>query len=192
VRELLLIRHAPTGWNVSGRIQGRRDPALSPAGRAALAGCRVPAPWAAGEWCSSPLARARETACLLGASRVHDEPALIEMDWGEWEGETLAALRARLGATMRANESRGLDFRPAGGESPREVRDRLRAWLADLAPEGPAVIAVTHKGVIATGWDMREDFRVRIDWRCGHAMRAAPGGALAIVRLNVALTAQPA
>jgi len=60
---------------------------------------------------------------------------------------------------MAANEARGLDFRPDGGESPRKVRARLESLLADLAA-GPDAILVTHKGVIraavslATGWDM--------------------------------------
>ena len=46
---------------------------------------------------------------------------------------------------MSENEAAGLDFRPAGGESPRDVQDRLLPWLAGL--RGPTV-AVTHKGVI--------------------------------------------
>jgi probable phosphoglycerate mutase len=59
---------------------------------------------------------------------------------------------------MVANEALGLDFRPPGGESPREVRARLESLFADLTDE--LVVCVTHKGVIraalslATGWDM--------------------------------------
>src|SRR3546814_19841125 len=60
-----------------------------------------------------------------------------------------------------ANEARGLDFRPPGGESPRDVQDRLRPLLAELADAGEDVVAVSHKGVLralyalASGWDMR-------------------------------------
>jgi probable phosphoglycerate mutase len=198
VRELLLIRHGATAWNESGRIQGRRDVALSAAGRAALAGRTVPAPWHAGQWYASPLRRALDSASLLGAPDVRPQAALIEMDWGEWEGQTLAALRARLGEPMRANEALGLDFRPGGGESPREVRERLRAWLATLPPQGPALVAVSHKGVIraalslACDWDMRADFRPRLDWSCAHALRVDAHGGLSVARLNVALLARGA
>lgn len=198
MRDLLLIRHGATAWNAAGRIQGRRDVALSAAGRAALAACTVPARWCGAQWYASPLARARDSARLLGAAQLCSEAALIEMDWGEWEGCTLAALRARLGESMRANEAGGLDFRPAGGESPREVRARLQAWLASLPAGGGPLVAVTHKGVIraalslAAGWDMRAAFVPRLDWSCGHAFRIGAGGALAIERLNVALAADGA
>src|SRR3546814_15044213 len=62
---------------------------------------------------------------------------------------------------MAANEARGLDFRPPGGESPRDVQDRLRPLLAELAAAGADVVAVSHKGVLralyalASGWDLR-------------------------------------
>ena len=195
MRELLLIRHGATAWNAAGRIQGRRDVALSTAGRAALTACTVPARWRCAQWYASPLARARDSARLLGALQVCTDAALIEMDWGEWEGCTLAALRARLGESMRANEAAGLDFRPAGGESPREVRSRLRAWLASLPASDRPLVAVTHKGVIraalslAAGWDMRAPFVPRLAWSRGHAFRIGAGGALAIERLNIALAA---
>lgn len=198
MRDLLLIRHGVTRWNEAGRIQGRRDVALSAHGRAAMAARAVPDAWQSSQWYASPLVRARDSARLLGGSQVTTEAALIEMDWGEWEGCTLATLRARLGEAMRINEAAGLDFRPAGGESPREVRARLQAWLAAIPPAGPALVAVTHKGVIraalslAADWDMRAAFRPRLDWSCGHAFRVGARGTLAVVRLNVALEADRA
>jgi broad specificity phosphatase PhoE len=140
-------------------MQGRADLSLSAAGRAQVRRWRLPAAWAKARWLSSPLRRATETAALLTDGPVTIEPRLIEMDWGAWEGRTLAQLRAEAPQAMAANEARGLDFRPEGGESPREVRARLAALLADLAA-GPDAILVTHKGVIRaalslpTGWDM--------------------------------------
>ena len=73
---------------------------------------------------TSPLARCVQTAALIGAPDAPREPRIIEMNWGDWEGESLAALRERLGDEMRDNEARGLDFRPAerrksqGGHEP--------------------------------------------------------------------------
>ena len=72
------------------------------------------------------------------------DPRLVEMHWGEWEGRLLAELRDELGAPMRENEARGWDFRPAGGESPREVWARIQPWLAEVAAAGEPTLAITH------------------------------------------------
>jgi broad specificity phosphatase PhoE len=155
---IVLIRHGHTAWNQEGRMQGRADIPLSPAGREEVLRWRLPDAWAGARWLSSPLARATETAALLTNRPADIEPRLIEMDWGAWEGRTLADLRAEMSDAMAANEALGLDFRPPGGESPREVRARLESLFADLTDE--LVLCVTHKGVIraavslATGWDM--------------------------------------
>ena len=158
---LMVLRHGATAWNLERRIQGRADPPLSPAGRAEVAAWTLP-PGSLDLPCwVSPLQRARETAALLGFVDPLVVAELIEMDWGDFEGETLEHLRAELGATLAANEASGLDFRPPGGESPREVGERLRPWLASLAGLSGAAVVVTHKGVrrtllaLATGWDMR-------------------------------------
>ena len=121
---LLLIRHGATAWNASGRLQGRADIGLSAAGRATVEGWRLPAAFAQARWLASPLRRARETAALLTDRPVKLEPRLIEMDWGAWEGLRAAELDAD---ELAAREALGLDFRPPGGESPREVRGPCRA-----------------------------------------------------------------
>jgi len=189
----LVIRHGATAWTEAGRLQGRADPALSASGRAALAGRRVPAAFAGARWLTSPLRRARETARLLGAPEAAIEACLIEMDWGAWEGRRLAEIRAELGPSMAANEARGLDFRPEGGESPREVQARLAPLLGELAGLAGPVIALTHKGVIrallalATGWDMRNPPPARLAWDRGHAFTVAPGGGVTLEAPNLAL-----
>ena len=158
---VLLVRHGLTDWNEGGRIQGRTDLGLSSRGRAEVASWRLPATWATGRLLSSPLRRARETAALLSERAPVVDGRLIEMDWGAWQGRRLADLRAEAPAAMAANEARGLDFRPPGGESPREVCARLHPLLIELGADPRPVVAVCHKGVIraaltlATGWDMR-------------------------------------
>ena len=151
-------------------MQGRADLPLSPAGRAQVLGWRLPEAWGNARWLSSPLRRATETAALLTNGPVATEARLIEMDWGAFEGRTLADLRTNAPAAMAANEARGLDFRPMGGESPREVRARLESLFAELAqPDAGDAICVTHKGVIraalslATGWDMRTKPPLRLN-----------------------------
>ena len=159
--QLIVLRHAATAWNRERQIQGRADPPLSAEGRAEVAGWSLPAAWLSLPCLVSPLARAQETAALLGFAEPEVVPELIEMDWGDFEGRTLADLRAELGAAMSANEALGLEFRPPGGESPRDVIERLQPWLARLARRPGVAVVVTHKGVRrallarATGWDMR-------------------------------------
>ncbi len=192
---LALIRHAATTWTEAGRIQGRADVPLSPGGREAANRWRPPPELARARWVSSPLARAYQTARLLGAGDIGHEPRLIEMDWGRWEGRRLAELRAELGAAMAANEARGLDFRPDGGESPRDVQGRIAPWFAELAEDGGPVAAVTHKGVIravlalASGWDMTGKPPSRLAWDCAHLFTLARDGAPAVARLNLPLAA---
>jgi probable phosphoglycerate mutase len=157
---LALLRHGPTDWTQARLIQGRADRALSEEGRRAVAAWRLPSDVVGWRWVCSPLARARETAVLLGHPEAVPVPALIEMDWGAWEGRRLGDLRAEDPAGTAAREARGLDMRPPGGESPRAVQARLTPWLAEVAGSGEATVAVCHKGVIrallalAIGWTM--------------------------------------
>ena len=190
---LAVLRHASTAWNELGRMQGRRDIPLSPRGRAEATEWRLPAEWVDAECIASPLCRAIDTAARMTGRHPRIEPALTEMDWGEWEGFTLAELRARHGAAFAANEDRGLDFRPPQGESPRDVLARVRPWLRDLAPRQAPTVAVTHKGVLhallveATGWDMTGRPPVKLRPACMHSFAVRPGGGLSILRCNVPL-----
>ncbi len=117
------------------------------------------------------------------------------MDWGDWGGRTLAALEETLGGALADNERRGLDFRPAGGESPRDVQARLCPWLAALADAGSPTVAVTHKGVIralyaeARGWDMIALPPDTLAWDRAHAFAVEAGGVATVAQLNIPLTA---
>jgi broad specificity phosphatase PhoE len=186
-----LIRHMPTAWNAAGRLQGRRDAPLDPA---AIPEWRLPPELADFRFLSSPLLRARMTAEHLGvAPRI--EPRLGEMGWGEWEGRTLAELRVELGEEMADLEARGLDFRPPGGESPRDVQVRILPLLAEIAASGEPTAAITHKGVIravlalATGWDMLGKPPCRLNWSAAQLFRVDRRGHPTIDRLNLPLEA---
>ena len=194
--DLLFLRHGPTAWNEAGRIQGRRDVPLPAGSVAALSRMRLPIRFRERcRWVSSPLRRARETARALGAKACAVEPRLVEMDWGEWEGRSLAELRAELGDAMRANEARGLDFETPAGDSPRRVQERLRPWLADLGRAGRPVAAVSHKGVgrallaLAVGWDMQDRAPVRLKWERVHRFRVSGSGEPRLAEPNIALEA---
>lgn len=186
------LRHAATAWNDEGRMQGRRDVPLSPAGRADVSRWRLPDEIAAEDWASSPLSRAVETAQLLSGRLPSLVPELIEMDWGAFEGRRLVELRAELGDAFTRNERRGLDFRPDRGESPREVVSRVTHWLDAIAERGKPLVAVTHNGVLrallacATGWDMTGPPPVKLRPATFHRF-AVERGRLALLDCNVPL-----
>jgi probable phosphoglycerate mutase len=188
--ELVLIRHAETAWNAARRLQGQSDVPLSPRGRVMAAAWRLPPDLAGHRWLSSTLGRARETAALLGRPEAVAHVALNEMNWGAWEGRTLRDLRAELGAAMAENEARGLDFRPEGGESPREVQARLRPLLRSLAAAGRPTVAVAHRGVLralyclASGWDLTGKPPVEFDRGALQRFRLAADGSPSVLRLN--------
>jgi broad specificity phosphatase PhoE len=191
---IAFIRHASTVWNAEERMQGRRDIPLSSAGRADVARWRMPAAVGAPiEWLTSPLTRAVETATALCGKSPRCEPALIEMDWGRWEGQRLDELRARAGAAFLRNERRGLDFRPPGGESPRDVIVRVNAWLDAIAARDAPIVAVTHNGVLrallamATGWDMTGKPPVKLRPATLHRFVLSGNGSLAVDECNVPL-----
>lgn len=190
---LLLIRHGRTLWNQAGRTQGQKDSPLTPEARAEVAAWRLPSGYETAAWVVSPLGRARETARLLGRGDAPVEARLTEMSWGDWEGRRLEDLRAELGSAMTGLEAQGLDFRPPGGESPRELQRRLAPFLKARAAAGRPTVAVAHKGVVravyalAVGWDMTGPPPVKLrngvaqEFLLDEAGRPSPG------RLNIPL-----
>lgn len=194
---LALLRHGPTLWTEEGRLQGRADLPLSEAGRWRVERWRLPPAWSDRRWLTSPLRRCRETGAILAATHGRPEPAvearLIETSHGAWEGRRIADLRTELGPAMAAREARGLDYRSAGGESPRETQARLRPWLIETAAGTEPVLAIAHKGIIralyalATGWDMVAKPRDRLANDALHLFRVRADGSLAVERLNLPL-----
>jgi broad specificity phosphatase PhoE len=186
VTTLALLRHGETAWSAAARIQGRTDVPLLPG-----IAMKLPARCSGMRVVTSPLKRCVQTAALIGAPDAAREPRIIEMHWGDWEGESFVALRERLGEAMRLNEARGLDFRPANGESPREVRARVRSWLREVAEAGRPTLAVTHRGVIrailsdAFGWDMLGKPPAKLDWGAVHFFEVSAEGGLTAEQLNV-------
>ena len=191
---LVLLRHGATEWTREHRLQGRADPALAAAGRERVRGWRLPRDLRAIRWLTSPLQRCTETAALLGLEAAI-EPRLIEMDWGRWEGRTIAELRAAAPDEIDAMEACGLDLQPPAGETPRAVQQRLAPLLAEIAAEDVATGAVTHKGVIrallalATDWAMTGPEPAKLSWDAVHVFRLGPDGAPRVERLNRPLAA---
>ena len=187
---LLAIRHGRTEWNASKRLQGHTNIPLSDEGVEQVSTWALPVDHTAFNWMASPLDRAMQTARLLGLDPA-PEPALMEMFWGEWEGRSFDEIKAGLGIDIQVNLARGIDFRPEGGESPREVMDRLKPWIASL--DRPTGI-VCHRGVlqalyaIATDWDMIGKPQEKLRDAMAHLFLIRDGK-LHIDRLNLPLEA---
>lgn len=187
--KILILRHGPTQWNADKRIQGHSDIPLGPQGQDVVRNWQIPKTFINFDCTTSPLSRAQETARLLNLS-PQPNAALTEMSWGEWEGQSLADLRAKLGDEMTQNESRGLDFCPPGGESPRDVQNRLKPWLKSLST---STIVVAHRGIIralyalANGWDMQTKSPERIEKFAAHLFSLDDLGQPTIERLNIDL-----
>ncbi|WP_367138803.1 MULTISPECIES: histidine phosphatase family protein [Streptomyces] len=99
---ILLARHGQTEWSLSGKHTGRTDIPLLDEGRrgAELLGERLHrAPWNGlpdTEVRTSPLLRAHETCELAGfGDRATTWDALMEWDYGAYEGMTPAEIKAQ-------------------------------------------------------------------------------------------------
>jgi probable phosphoglycerate mutase len=194
---IALIRHGPTAWNEQKRLQGQADIPLSASGIKRVETWRVPAEFLEFKWFASPLSRAQKTASILGLN-VETEPAIIEMDWGKWEGQTGPELREKYGEEFIRRQKKGIDLRPDGGESPRDVRERVGNWVKAVSKKGFPTGAVAHQGIIramvslATGWNMINPAPKEIDWDAIQLFKITPNGAVEIDKLNISLvTASP-
>ena len=159
---LYYVRHGETDFNSQGRLQGRRDTVLNTHGRRQAAECGV----LLGDlfvrdhrraqdfkYVSSPLKRARETMeivrAMLGleAHKYEVDARLIEIAYGEWEGLTLHEIETRNASVLSARERDKWDFAPPGGESYRELADRIGNWYRPLTAD--TVVAAHGGGVRA-------------------------------------------
>lgn len=143
-----LIRHGVTQANLERRAQGRVDGNLHPEGREQA---RRLASWieTVDEVFSSTLRRAAATAEIAFGRAPVLVDELMEMSFGEWEGELWEELEAsgRLGGYPRD----GKDVRRGGtGETWKEVQDRVAGFISGLTDTyaGRRVAAASHGGAI--------------------------------------------
>lgn len=150
---VVYLRHGQTDLNLEHRMQGSTDAPLNDRGRTQLtrAAARL-----AGETFdavyTSDLLRARHSAELALAGNGPEprvDPRLREQDLGSWEGEIWFDLAELFSKEAFRRFMGDIDYAPGGGETRREVRTRLRAFLTDLVAEhspGDTVLVVGHGG----------------------------------------------
>ena len=150
---LILVRHGESVANAQGLLLGRTDAALTDLGRAQAAAVPALLSQPVVEIRTSPLARARDTAGLLGlAAPVAVDERWVEVDYGEYDGMPLRDVPAELWARWRADPA----FCPPGGESLAAVGARVGAACAELAATAALadVVVVSHVSPIkaAVAW----------------------------------------
>jgi probable phosphoglycerate mutase len=196
-----LMRHAPTEWNVAGRIQGQADSPLTPAGKQWAQGWGAQlADLALQRVLSSDTGRAVATARHINQILklpMERDARLREQDWGAWTGHTMADLRTTQRARFSQEEARGWSFCPPEGENHLAVLARAREALMDAGRKWPRqrLLVVTHEGVLKC-----LVYHLAILQNCGQPIpRMAPyglhrlalaGNSLALERMN-ALAFQP-
>jgi probable phosphoglycerate mutase len=191
---LLLVRHGETP--TTGRVLPGRTPGLylSERGRAQadrvaerLAGLPVDAIH------TSPLERTCQTAepaAVRAGLAVHEDPGLIECDFGEWTGAALADLAGL--PQWQAVQHSPSTFRFPGGESFMDMQARMVGALEVLrsAHPGGVVVCFSHadpiKAAVANAMGTHLDLFQRIVISPGSvsAISYVEGQAPAVLMVN--------
>jgi broad specificity phosphatase PhoE len=142
--EIVLVRHGETEWSRDRRHTGRTDVPLTAAGRRQAERLRdALAEWSFTRVLSSPLSRALDTCRLAGYG---DQPelsdALLEWDYGEYEGETTDRIRE-----SRPGWNLWRDGCP-GGETVADVSARLDPLVSELRDSEGDVALFAHGHVL--------------------------------------------
>jgi ribonuclease H / adenosylcobalamin/alpha-ribazole phosphatase len=146
-----LVRHGQTIMNAQVRFRGRLDIPLNEVGRAeaqeaarALVGSGLVAVY------TSPLGRAREVAEAIavknGVGGVREQPDLINLDYGTWEGLTKEESAAVDPAAWAAYTGDPEAAVCPEGEAVADAADRAVAALRAIGRDhaGQSVAAVSH------------------------------------------------
>jgi probable phosphoglycerate mutase len=152
---LIIIRHGESEWNRIGRYQGQADAPLSELGlrqAEALAGRlrneRLDAIF------TSPLQRAARTAAAVARFHPHvppaSEPALLEIDHGEWQGLMVDEVKGRYGAGLLEWRMHPTRAQMPGGESFSNILKRVLDFKERLLIEYSEknVLVSTHDVVV--------------------------------------------
>ena len=141
---ILLIRHGQTAANRDALLVGRIDPPLTELGEAQAERLGERLQGSNPSFIlSSPLSRARQTADAIAVSTgltVKTEDRLIEMNYGEWDGMPIADVPIDVWRQWRSDP----EFKPPGGESLREVSQRVGSLMGELLLSDDLAIVVSH------------------------------------------------
>jgi glucosyl-3-phosphoglycerate phosphatase len=146
--KLLLVRHGESVWNAQRLLQGQRDLPLSEKGRIQAQQLRpVVQAHSPEHVVASDLARAKETAKLLGYEQPCLETAWREAFLGDWEGAGIEELRQAQPEQYRAWRDGAFD--PPNAEAFAMFYKRIKTAIDALSSlQASSVLVVTHGGVV--------------------------------------------
>jgi alpha-ribazole phosphatase len=150
--DLILVRHARVAGCYRGICYGRSDVPLGPDGieeSARLA--EIMSGWPIRHLITSGAARTRAlTERIAGHTGLPMtiEPALLERDFGRWEMRSWDAIYEEVGDALSGLIHEPETFRPPGGETTGELRDRVLSWH-ERRPRSGLTVVVAHGGPIA-------------------------------------------
>lgn len=179
-----LLRHGTT--EQPEVLAGRTDVALS------AEGWREVERQIAGEtWTrivSSPLLRARAAAERIGLASglaVEIDDDWREIDLGDWDGQTFAALRSepRIAALLDRFYADPESAAPPGGETWHDLASRVRRALGRLAASPERALVLAHGGSIRTALSLATNIPMSALW----ALRIDPATRVGL-RLEVDAT----
>ena len=152
---IFLVRHAESTWNRQRKIQGQKDPPLSPYGkREAKIVSRRFKELPFGVVYSSPLKRATQTARAIVGKKagIIIEDDLREICLGKWEGKKLEQIRKKYGDAFDRWVVRPDLIPIPGGEDFKAFVRRVKRTLHRIEKRNPDgnVLVVGHGGVIST------------------------------------------
>jgi probable phosphoglycerate mutase len=153
---LILVRHGESEWNRIGRYQGQLDAPLSELGlRQAEALAERLSQEKFDAIYSSPLQRARRTADAIAqfhvGVKIHEDPALLEIHHGDWQGLFAADVRERYAEALEEWRSFPTRCQMPNGESFSNILKRTLNFRERLCKEYSAdatVIVSTHDVVV--------------------------------------------
>ncbi len=159
---LILARHGRTKANAAGQLLGRRDEQLDEHGRAQASAIADALPQGV-RVISSPLARCRKTASAIRTDHEIDE-RIIELDYGELEGELLGNVAAKTWARWRED----VNWAPSRGESHARMAKRVWSLLDEISPDAADtdIVLVTHVSPIKASIAWALGVGIEVSWRC--------------------------
>jgi broad specificity phosphatase PhoE len=193
---ILLVRHGQTAWNREERFRGHADIPLDETGfaQAKAVANRIALQWKPDAVYAGPLLRtlqsAQPTSALFNLT-VHSDPALMDVDCGDWQGFSPDEVRAKWMTEYDTYLHDPQHFQFPNGESLEAARLRAFQRVRELAEEhsGKTIMLVSHTalnrlillsvlGMNSSGlWRMRQD-------TCAINVFAIENGSLTLSLLN--------
>lgn len=150
-RTILLVRHLPVASAYQGVCYGSSDVPLADDSDLDAIVAEILSQGPITHLYHSGLTRCAilaETLATLAGVPARSDARLRERCFGTWELRRWEDIHAETGDAMMGMVTNPGTWRPPGGETTFELRDRVWSWYTDLPTTG-AIVAITHGGPIA-------------------------------------------